>query len=240
MFESKNYLYLHKFIIQITQYIEIGIHYINTKIIFFMKKIKFISLILLVCTPLFFISCDDLIDDFTTFPVELGDVQFDIPLELVSNDSPAQSSQLRNANYVSFSGNSGEINLQSDMFKTLGDSKYQGGAITLLVDSVKIRIGVTDKSGKTVSNFTSITAIKGSEEEFTYSEDGPIDMGKEFSNAELTKYMKDIFAAIQNNKTVSIDVAGVTNIVPSEIEGVDLALVTIIPYLKAEIKLTKK
>jgi len=204
-----------------------------------MKKTKSIFFtLLLACTPLFFTSCDDLIDDFTTIEIPLDDVRFDIPLLLDSDDSPAQSSQLRSANYVSFSGNSGEINLQNEMFSALGG--YQSSAITLLVESVKIRITTENESGTTVKDFTSTTAIKGSNDKFTYSKEGIIDMGKDFSDDELTKYMAGIFTAIQNDKTVSIDVAGLTDIVLSEIEGVDLAFVTIIPSLKAEIKLTKK
>ena len=202
-----------------------------------MKKTKFILFsFLLVCTPLFFTSCDELIDDFTTIEVPLEDVIFNIPLELDLN-SPSNSSQLRsvNADYVSFSGNSGPINLQSEMFGNL--QEYIDSPIVLLVSDVKIRITTTSESGTRVRDFTTTTT--GTGKSLSYQKDGSIDMGEDFSDPELTKYVKEILLAIQDSKTVSIDIAGLTDIVPSEIKETDVTLVSIIPSLKAEIKLTK-
>ena len=198
-----------------------------------MKKTRCIFFTLLfVCTPLFFTSCDDLVDDFTTIPVDLGEVPFEIPLTLDADDG------LRSANsddMVSFSGSSGPISLQSEMFERL--QEYSGSPIVLLVSDVKIRITTTGESGTKVKDFT--TSATGAGKELSFSKEGSIDMETDFSDPKLTEYMKEILLAIQGNKTVSIDVAGLTDIVASEIEGAEVGLVSIIPSLTAEIKLTK-
>ena len=203
-----------------------------------MKRTKFIfSTLLVICSSLLFTSCDDLLNDFNTFEMDLGEVSFNIPIELDPNSSSLSSSQLNNirTDVVSFSGNSGPISLQSDMFKDLRE--YSNSPITLLVSGVKIRVTTTSESGRMIRDFTATTT--GTVEKLVYQKEDPIYIETDFVDPELTEYMKEVFLAIQDNKTVSIDVAGLTDIIPSETEETDVTTISIIPRLKAEIKITK-
>ena len=196
-----------------------------------MKKIGFSFLtLILACAPLFFASCDK-IDKLTTVEVELGEVPFDIKLNL---DADKTSARVKTANFVSFSGTSAPISLESAMFEKL--DKYDIGSVVLLVTEVKVKITTTSESGTVVKDFTS--SVTGAEIA-SYTKSGEIDLNFEYGDLALTKYMKDIFAAVQNNKTVTIAVSGQTDIVPSEIEGATIAVATIIPTLTAEVKLLK-
>ena len=204
---------------------------------FGMKKVGFIFLVfLLVCTPLLFTSCDALVDDFTTVEIPLDDVQFDIPIKLDLSDSK-QSSQLKRTNVglVPFFGESDKINLQSDMFG--GIQEYSDYKFSLLVSDVKIQITTTDKSGTRVSDF--ITTTTGTKKSFSYKKEGTIDIGTDYSDDDLTEYTKKIVLAIQEGKTVSIDAAGLTDIIPAEIEEAEIAVISIIPSITAEVKLIK-
>ena len=192
-----------------------------------MKTIKFSFIaLLLACVTLFFASCDE-IDELTTVEVELGEVPFEIPLDL-------QPSTLKSTNeFVSFSGKSEPLNLQSNMFQKLQD--YDVSSVVFIVTEVKIRITTTSESGgTTVTDFTS--EATGAGKELSYTKEGNIDLGVEYGDTKLTEYIKSIFSAIQGNKTVVVNVAGKTDIVPSEIDGAELTVVTMIPTIKAKVK----
>ena len=197
-----------------------------------MKTIKFsVITLFLACVPLFFASCDK-IKDLTTIEVELGKVSFDIPLEF---DAKQSSSLLKsvNAEFARFSGQSEPLNLQSDMFEEL--SEYSGSSIVFLVSEVKLKITTTGESGTIVKDFSSITT--GADKDLNYTKEGTIDLETEYSDAALTTYIKDVFSAIQDNKTIVVNVEGKTDIVPSGINGAEVTVITIIPTLKAKIKL---
>ena len=193
-----------------------------------MKTIKFSFIaLLLACAPLFFTSCDE-IDKLTYVEVELGEVPFEIPLDL-------QPTILRSTNeneFISFSGKSEPLNLQSSLFKGLQD--YDVSSVVFIVTEVNFRITTTSKSGTTVIDFTSNAT--GAGKELSYTKEGSIDLGLEYGDAKLTEYMKDIFSAIQGNKTVTVNVAGQTDIIPSEIDGAEVTIITMIPTIKAKIK----
>ena len=194
-----------------------------------MKTIKFSFIALvLACVTLFFASCDE-IDELTTVEVELGEVPFEIPLDL-------QPSTLRSTTeneFVSFSGKSEPLSLQNSMFQKLQD--YDVSSVVFIVTEVKIRITTTSESGgTTVTDFTS--EATGAGKELSYTKEGNIDLGIEYGDAKLTEYMKSIFSAIQDKKTVVVNVAGQTDIVPSEIDGAELTVVTMIPTIKAKVK----
>lgn len=198
-----------------------------------MKTIKFIFFSLCFVAAVSFYSCEDLGNGEGTIEVELDDVSFDIPVDL-SSDASLRSA---NADFTSFSGQSGPISLQSAMFEKI--KGYSASAIVLVVSDVKVKITTTSESGTTVKEFTSNTLENGSTL-YSYEAGDDIELNKDFSDAELTKYMKNILLAIQSGKTVNIDVAGLTDIVPSAIEGVDLTVVSIIPTLTAKISVTKE
>ena len=175
---------------------------------------------------MFFASCDK-IDNLTSEEIELGEVSIDIPVDF---NSP---STLKSANeFVSFSGQSLPLNLQSSMFQKIQD--YNVSSIVFIVTDVKIKITTTGESGTTVKDFTSNTTGAGNV--FSYKKEGNINLGVEFGDTKLTDYMKSIFAAIQSNKTVIVDVAGQTDIDPSKISEGEITVVTMIPTLKAKIK----
>ena len=85
-----------------------------------------------------------------------------------------------------------------------------------------------------MKDFTSNTTGAGTV--LNYTKEGNINLGAEFGDPKLTDYMKSIFSAIQSNKTVIVNVKGETDIVPSEISGGEITVVTMIPTLKAKIK----
>ena len=196
-----------------------------------MKKvsISFLS-ILFGCFSLFFTSCDK-IEEKATVKVDLGEVPFEIPL----NFEASKSAQMKRTGveFVSFSGKSAPISLESDMFKELGNNV---GSVVLLVTDVKIKIETASESGTIVRDFTS--SVTGAEIQ-SYIKEGDIDLEKDYSDAALTEYMKKIFTAVQDKKSVVVNVSGQTDIVPSEIEGATATIVTIIPTLTAEVKLLK-
>ena len=197
-----------------------------------MKKIRFSLLtIILGCISLLFTSCDK-IDEMSTVKVELGEVPFDIPLDF--EEVKSFQMERKGVEFVSFSGKSAPISLESNMFKELG--KYDVGSVVLLVTEVKIRITTTSDSGTTVRDFTS--SVTGAEIQ-SYKKEGDIDLKKNYSDAALTEYMKKIFTAVQNKKTIVVNVSGQTDIIPSEIEDATVTVATIIPTLTAEVKLLK-
>ena len=198
-----------------------------------MKNIKLIiAAIVLTCTHLFITSCDEV--SSPSIKVDLGEFPFIIPLDL-ENENPASDLKSASAELVSFSGKSAPINLDNEMFNKL--NAYEYSSVVFIVSDVKVKITVSDNSGTIVKDFTATATGNG--DKFTYKKEGNIDLGTEYSDAQLTKYMKDVFAAIQNNKTMVIDVSGQTDIVPSEIEGATLTVATIIPTISAEIQLLK-
>ena len=196
-----------------------------------MKKVSFSFLaILFGCASLFFTSCDK-IEEKATVKVELGEVPFDIPLNF--EDSKSYQMKRTGVEFVSFSGKSTPISLESDMFKELGNNV---GSVVLLVTDVKIKITTTSASGTTVRDFTS--SVTGAEIQ-SYTKGGDINLGENYSDNALTEYMKKIFAAVQNKKEVVVNISGQTDIVSSEIEGATVTVATIIPTLTAEVKLLK-
>ena len=208
-----------------------------------MKKVVFSFFTLcFFCTPLFFASCDkvkDKIDEFSTVEVELGEVSFDIPLSLDAEKASSQIKRMDTDGFVPFSGQSKEISLNSSMFGDL--QKYNGNQITLLVSSVTIKITVSNGSGTIVKDFTTTAKEKDVAEILSsYNKSEEISLGGNgFSDSKLTAYMANIFTAIQDGKTVVVDAKGKTNIVPDDIEEATVAVATIIPTLKAEVKLLK-
>ena len=202
-----------------------------------MKKINVsFFAILFFCAPLFFVSCDK-IEELTTVNVELGDVDFDIPLNFDEAEiSPAQMKRTDAGDFVTFSGRSVPINLDSPMFNQL--KNYQCSSIVFTISEVKVKISTTTESGTVIKDFTS-TTTSGTEKILDYTKEGNINLGVSYSDANLTQYMKDIFLAVQDNKTVVVDASGLTDIVPSEITETDIVVASITLKLKAEIKLLK-
>jgi len=204
-----------------------------------MKKLKLIfASFFFVCFSLFFTSCDskDLLDNVPPLKIPLTDISIDIPLTFDTTDTPTPDAALKStsADFYSFSGESGSINLQNEMFEKL--KQYENSSIELLVSDVKVKIETQD-GGTIVRNFTSTT--RGDIVE-TYTKEGDINVGGAgFSDTELTNHMQKIFGAIQNNKTVNIEVSGKTNIDPNSIESAEVVVVTIIPSITAQIKLIK-
>ena len=203
-----------------------------------MKKIQVVfGILCFVFAPLFFASCDA-IKDFSTIDVPIGTVEINIPLDLSSAAASPMSLRMNAAGneFVTFSGESQPISLQDEMFHSI--QSYLGDQITLIVTDVKIKITVTDGSGTVIKGFTSTTK-EAAEILCNYTKDGDINLGEDFSDRDFTTYAKTIFTAIQNGKTITIGAAGETDIDPSEITGATVAVATIIPTLKAEIKLFK-
>ena len=198
-----------------------------------MKKVIFSFFTLcFICTSLFIVSCDK-IDDLTTIPVELGDISFVIPLNVDSDKTPAQAKSMSVADdFISFSGQSQKISLQDEIFEKING--YNFSSVTFIVTDVTIKITVSDESGTIVRNFTS--TVTGADIE-PYIKESNINLGEDFKDSKLTTYMRNIFTAIQNEKEVVINVSGETDIVPSGVEGATIAIATIIPTIKAEIKL---
>ena len=198
-----------------------------------MKNIKLIiAAIVLTCTHLFTTSCDEV--GSPSIKVDLGEFPIEIPLDL-ENENPASDLKSASAGFTSFSGKSVPINLQSEMFEKLNDYEY--GSVVFIVSEVKVRITTSDESGTIVKDFTAIATGNG--DKFTYNSEDDIDLATDYRDDKLTKYMKDVFIAIQNNKTMVIDISGQTDIVPSGIEGATITVATIIPTLSAEIQLLK-
>ena len=204
-----------------------------------MKKVQVVfGILCFVCVSLFFTSCDK-VKDLATIDVPIGTVEIKIPLDFSSIPSSAPMSSkinLASSDFIAFSGKSAPINLQNSMFSNL--QGYLGDQITLIVTDVKIKITVSNSSGTIVRSFTSTTK-EASEVLYSYAKDGNANLGEEFSDSKLTSYAKNIFTAIQNGKTITVETAGETNIDLSEITGATIAVATIIPTLKAEVKLLK-
>ena len=202
-----------------------------------MKKIKFaFGVLCFMCVPLFFVSCN--LKDLTTIDVPIGKVEIKIPVDFSATSPAPMGSKinLASTNFIAFSGKSAPINLEDNMFHNL--QNYLGDQITIIVTDVKIQVTVSNTSGTIVRNFTSKTKEEAAVL-YNYAKSGNADLGVEFSDSNLTNYAKNIFLAIQNGKTVTIEAAGETDIDMSEITGATVAIVTVIPTLKAQVKLLK-
>jgi len=198
-----------------------------------MKKNQFAFWILcIVCTPLFLVSCDK-VKDIATINVPIGEFSIDIPIDVLSAPAAVKGIKSADGELVSFYGQSEAINLES--FGEL--SQYMGNTITLLVSDVSIKITVTNGSGTTVKDLASVTK-EGETTLYNYKKDGNIDLSQNFSDTNLTNYVKDFFKAVQDGKTVVADAAGETDIVYDDITGAN-AVITILSTLKAEVKLIK-
>ena len=198
-----------------------------------MKKNQIAFWILcLACTSLLLVSCDK-VKDWATIDVPIGEFSIDIPVDFVS--APAGVNKVKSAEveFVPFYGQSDPVNLES--FGEL--NKYLGDQISLLVSDISIKITVTNGSGTTVRNLASATKA-GAETLKNYTKAGNIDLGQDFSDIDLTNYVKDFFKAVQDGKTVVADAAGETDIVYEEITGAS-TVITILATLKAEVKLLK-
>ncbi|GHT52514.1 hypothetical protein FACS189440_22050 [Bacteroidia bacterium] len=194
-----------------------------------MKTIKLISLsVLVILLPFLFTGCDA-VDKLTTINIPL-DAAFDIPFSVdpelrSTSDDP----------FYHFSGES-TISLNSPGFNQL--SNYKGLPISLLLTDVKLKVTSKDGSGTTVKNFASSTK-EGTTSIANYTKEAPVSLNTEFSEVALTNYLKKAITAVQDGKTVTLDVNGDTDIVPSEIEGVEVGVVTLICTITAQVSLTK-
>jgi len=188
------------------------------------------------CIPLFFVSCN--IKDLMTIDVPIGKVEIKIPVDFSAIYPASMESKINFAstNFIAFSGESAPINLEDNIFHNL--QNYLGDQITIIVTDVTIKVTVPNTSGTIVRSFTSKTKEEA-EVLYNYAKNGNADLGEEFRDSNLTNYAKNIFEAIQNGKTVTIEAAGETNIDMSEITDATVAVVTVIPTLKAQVKLLK-
>ena len=198
-----------------------------------MKKIKFTLLALcLMSASAIFVSCNDTVDtlkELTTVDVPLFDAPIVIPVDL------DKSAETKGEGMVAFSGTSSPISLDSEMFQTL--RQYNAESVTLSVSDVKIKITTTTASGTTVSGFSSDAIGEGVD--FSYAKDGNIELGVEFSDSQLTSYIKNVMLNIQGGKTVTISIEGMTDIDPTEVTAIDMVVATIIPSMTAKIQLLK-
>lgn len=193
-----------------------------------MKTINYLLPFLL--AGLFFVSFSACEDEYTEVKIGKG-ITISIPVT-AETDALKEDTQDK---FYTFSGVSQPISMDDDIFNSLKD--YPISDIQLLVKGVTVK--VTKKQGQggtSVKDFSSATT-QGSTTIANYSMTGTINLGEEFSEEKLTAYVQSVFEAIQNRKTVKIEVSGETDIIPVS-SGVEIAVITIVPdlYLKYKLK----
>jgi hypothetical protein len=205
-----------------------------------MKTIKSIFWgALVIGLPFLFTTCD-VVDKFTTIEIPLKNFPIDIPFTstssvAVSSDPNLKSLKAEFPDLYSFGGEY-MLNLNDPGFANL--QEYKNSPITLVLTDVKLKITPKNDEGTTVKDFTSSSKI-GENTLSTYKKEGFIDMKTEYTDQALTNYLKKAFASVQDGKSVNIDISGYSDILPSEIEGVEIGLVSIVCSITAQISLTK-
>lgn len=178
-----------------------------------MQKNYFYLIAGLLVTLLCFNACgDDDNDkgngDGLTTSVDLKPVVLDIPFSIIQTKADGD------AEFYTFSGSYENLNLDDENFKEI--KQYVNVIKNIKVKNISLKI--TKQEGTTggtiVKSFTSKVS-GGATAEYSVSE--PIDLGESYSDSKLTEYALTIVNALKEEKTLSINAAGETDINPKEV-----------------------
>lgn len=161
-----------------------------------MRSIKF--LFLSVFSVLFLMTA---CDDGLNVPVDLGRVDFDIPLEV---NGTAQTS-LRADGTVAFAGTY-TLSLADPMFNAMRNYIDNGDNFKLVVSTVTILIQPELEMKFKVSNFKAEAFADGELISSFFLKN--VEVSKEVVDSAINIFVKDAFQEIQKGKTVTFNVSG--------------------------------
>lgn len=165
-----------------------------------------------------------------TKEVELKTVSFEIPASLITSKSITKA----DGDLSPFFGEVKGVNKEHSALKDFKD--YESISYELLIKKASIKI--TKKAGATggtsVKSFTSTaTGITS----YQTPSGQVISLDKEFSDANLTEYIKNILAAVRTGKTVDLTATGETDIIPADLND-DIATISLIFLPAVKVKLS--
>lgn len=158
-----------------------------------------------------------------TTEVTLDNVVIDIPVSVLTTKAET-------GEFQSFYGSIDDLSIDHPLLADL--KPYKNFSIELLVTSVKIKITKVGTGGTTVKNFKS-TSTKGTEASYSLE---TVELNKEFSDTNLTNYLKTIITDVRGGKTVKVDAIGETDVNPDEVDG-EVAIVSLLPVLSVKLTL---
>lgn len=171
--------------------------------------------------------------------IDLGEIPLEIPIFFDTSENTTLATT-NDDNFRPFVGKINGLNLKDSTFFA-GITEFYNLPKQISIKNVRIQIKKEGNlKGSKVKGFTTTTYNDFNGNVIAAYEKGEkvIDFidTEFFTDSKLTNYVKNIFTALEEDKTVNIEISGVTDIEADE-EGIQIGIINILVEVSANIEL---